>query len=225
MRILLVEDDGATADLIVQGLSDLGHDVAHIPSGSEAVRAVSAESRYDVAIVDRLLPDIDGVSVLQFWRANGVQLPALMLTALGTVADRVSGLQGGADDYLVKPFALPELHARLCALQRRPMLGEPATQFRSGDVQVDLLQRLVRRGGREIHLQPREFDLLALMMRHPGREITRKMFLETVWGITFDPNTNVVDSHISRLRTKLNHGFPHNPIETVHGVGYRIRAE
>jgi two-component system OmpR family response regulator len=225
MRILLVEDDGATADLIVRGLGELGHELVHLPSGSEAVRSVATDSGFDVAVVDRLLPDIDGVAVLRYWRANGVQLPALMLTALGTVGDRVSGLHGGADDYMVKPFALPELDARLCALQRRPTLGQPPTQLRTGDVHIDLLARRVRRADRDIHLQPREFDLLALMMRHPGRQITRKMFLESVWGITFDPHTNVVESHISRLRTKLNHGFARNPIETVQGVGYRIRAD
>lgn len=224
MRILIVEDDQATADLLVQGLTGLGHDVVHVATGSAATRSI-ADGQYDVAVVDRLLPDIDGIAVLRYWRTNGVQLPALMLTALGTVSERVSGLEGGADDYLVKPFALPELHARLCALQRRPTLGELPTQFRVGDVHLDLLTRRVRRGAREVHLQPREFDLLALMMRNPGRDVTRKMFLELVWGITFDPNTNVVDSHISRLRAKLNQGFTANPIETLHGVGYRIRAD
>lgn len=225
MHILLVEDDEATAGLIIRGLNNRGHEVFHAPNGSDGIRVMSTDSAFDVAIVDRMLPDIDGVSLLRYWRGNGVHLPALMLTALGTVADRVSGLEGGADDYLVKPFALPELYARLGALQRRPILGERPTQFRTGDVHMDLLARRVRRSGREIHLQPREFDLLALMMRHPGRDITRKMFLEMVWGITFDPNTNVVDSHISRLRAKLNHGFLINPIETVHGVGYRLRAD
>jgi two-component system OmpR family response regulator len=224
MRILIVEDDQPTADLITQGLTGLSHEVVHVATGSAATRCV-ADGQYDVAVVDRLLPDIDGVAVLRHWRANGVHLPALMLTALGTVSDRVSGLEGGADDYLVKPFALPELHARLCALQRRPVLGEMPTQIRIGDVHIDLLTRRVRRGTKEVHLQPREFDLLALMMRNPGREITRKMFLELVWGITFDPNTNIVDSHISRLRSKLNYGFTSNPIETLHGVGYRIRAD
>ena len=224
MRILIVEDDPPTAALIAQGLLDLLHEVEHVATGSAAIRAV-AERQFDVAVVDRLLPDIDGVAVLRHWRENRVQLPALMLTALGTVADRVSGLEGGADDYLVKPFALSELHARLCALQRRPVLGDLPTQFSVGDVHVDLLTRRVRRGEKDVPLQPREFDLLALMMRHPGRDITRKMFLEMVWGITFDPNTNIVDSHISRLRSKLNHGFAANPIETLHGVGYRMRAD
>ena len=224
MRILIVEDDQATADLIMRGLTDLSHKVVHVATGSAATRSV-VDSQYDVAVVDRLLPDIDGVAVLRHWRANGVHMPALMLTALGTVADRVSGLEGGADDYLVKPFALPELHARLCALQRRPVLGELPTQFRVGDVHLDLLTRRVRRGDKDVCLQPREFDLLALLIRHAGRDVTRKMFLELVWGITFDPGTNIVDSHISRLRTKLNHGFGENPIETRHGVGYRIRAD
>ena len=224
MRILIVEDDQPTADIVVRGLEALGHEVTHAASGGAGIQAVSTCS-FDVAVVDRLLPDIDGVSVLRYWRAKGIQLPALMLTALGTVADRVSGLEGGADDYLVKPFALPELHARLAALQRRPLLGEVPTQYRVGDVHIDLLTRRVRREGRDVNLQPREFDLLALMMSQPGREITRKMFLEKVWGITFDPNTNVVDSHMSRLRTKLNYGFSQNPIETLHGIGYRIRAD
>ena len=224
MRILLVEDDEITAELIVHGLGSFAHDVVHVATGSEAIRAVEDGDRYDVAVVDRLLPDVDGITVLRHWRANGVHLPALMLTALGTVADRVRGLEGGADDYLVKPFALSELHARLAALQRRPMLGDLPTQFEAGDLQIDLLARRVRRAGREVHLKPREFDLLALMMRHAGKEITRKMFLESVWGITFDPSTNIVDSHISRLRAKLNHGFADNPIETLHGVGYRLRV-
>jgi len=222
MRILLVEDDVQTALLIESGL-ERSHAVTRADSGTAAIAAARA-GEFDVAILDRMLPDLDGLAVLDAWRLLDIRMPVLMLTALGSVADRVSGLEGGADDYLVKPFAMDELIARVAALNRRSMRDEPPTHYRVGDLSLDLLQRRVRRGGRDVHLQPREFDLLHQLMRNPGQAVTRKMFLATVWGIHFDPNTNIVDSHISRLRAKLRHGSS-DPIETLQGVGYRLRID
>jgi two-component system OmpR family response regulator len=209
--------------LIEDGLVRSAHVVARVETGGQAIEA-AARDRFDIAILDRMLPDIDGLAVLEAWRSTGIRMPVLMLTALGSVADRVSGLEVGADDYLVKPFAMDELLARLGALNRRSARDEPPTHYRVGDLSLDLLQRRVRRGSREVHLQPREFDLLAQLMRNAGQPVTRKMFLATVWGIHFDPNTNIVDSHISRLRAKLRQRGS-DPIETLQGVGYRLRVD
>ncbi|WP_066810332.1 response regulator transcription factor [Sphingomonas asaccharolytica] len=222
MRILLVEDDIQTALLIESGLAR-SHTIVHVACGAEAI-ASARSGEFDVAILDRMLPDIDGLAVLDAWRSLDIRIPVLMLTALGTVADRVSGLEGGADDYLVKPFAMDELLARIAALNRRSIRDDPPTHYRVGDLSLDLLPRRVRRAGRDVHLQPREFDLLYQLMRNPGQAVTRKMFLANVWGIHFDPNTNIVDSHISRLRAKLRHGGS-DPIETLQGVGYRLRVD
>jgi two-component system OmpR family response regulator len=225
VRILLAEDDDATAALVERGLGDLDHVVTRVARGDDAV-ALGLDTPFDVAILDRMLPGIDGVAVVTQWRAAGVTTPVLMLTALGGIADRVTGLEAGADDYLVKPFALAELAARIAALLRRPPISAaPATSFTVGDVTLDLLRRDVRRGGREIRLQPREFALLEQLMRHAGRVVTRTMVLESVWNFHFDPQTNIVESHLSRMRAKLNEGFEHDPIETVRGIGYRMRSD
>lgn len=225
MRILLAEDDDATAALVERGLGDLDHVVTRVARGDDAV-ALGLDTPFDVAILDRMLPGIDGVEVVAQWRASGVTTPVLMLTALGGIADRVAGLEAGADDYLVKPFALAELAARITALLRRPPINAAtATSFTVGDVTLDLLRRDVRRGGREIRLQPREFALLEQLMRNAGRVVTRTMVLESVWGFHFDPQTNIVESHLSRMRAKLNEGFEHDPIETVRGIGYRMRGD
>jgi len=223
VRILLIEDDVQTALLIEDGLVRAAHAVIRVESGAGAVGMVQKDA-FDLAILDRMLPDMDGLAVLDAWHSAGARMPVLMLTALGAVTDRVSGLEGGADDYLVKPFAMDELLARVSALGRRSVRDEPPTHYRVGDLSLDLLLRRVKRGGRDVHLQPREFDLLIQLMRNAGQPVTRKMFLATVWGIHFDPNTNIVDSHISRLRSKLRQRGS-DPIETLQGVGYRLRVD
>lgn len=222
MRVLLVEDDAETAALIVHGLGEAGHEVQVVTRGDEAL-TVNAGA-HDLAIIDRMLPGLDGLEVVRRWRAEGVRAPVLMLTALGSIGDRVSGLGAGADDYLVKPFALAELSARVGALLRRPPLADTPTRFQVGNVTLDLLRREVRRSGNEVRLQPREFGILEQLMRNAGRIVTRTMLLETVWGFHFDPQTNIVESHLSRMRGKLNEGFDSDPIETVRGVGYRMRG-
>jgi two-component system OmpR family response regulator len=224
MRVLVAEDDADTTDLVMRALSKLGHVVTAVATGGDALHAGVADT-YDVIVLDRMLPGINGVEVLQRWRAAGIHTPVLMLTALGGIADRVGGLEAGADDYLVKPFATAELAARLTALQRRPVIADLPTRLQVGTVTLDLLRREVWRAEREVHLQPREFALLEQLMRHAGEVVTRSMFLERVWGFHFDPQTNIVESHLSRLRSKLKHGFAIDPIETLRGVGYRMRLD
>ncbi|TPG21694.1 DNA-binding response regulator [Sphingomonas koreensis] len=223
MRILLAEDDAETAGFVGHGLSELGHVVTPVATGDDALHFGTIET-FDVIVLDRMLPGIDGIEVLSRWRAAGVTAPVLMLTALGGIADRVSGLDAGADDYLVKPFAFAELAARLAALRRRPPMSEVATRLDVQDIVLDALKRQVSRAGRDIHLQPREFALLELLMRHAGKVVTRTMFLEQVWDFHFDPQTNIVETHLSRLRTKLKGNGAPDPIETLRGVGYRMRA-
>lgn len=223
MRILLAEDDVQTGLLIEGGLVQSHHDVARVETGPDALRA-GHSGRFDVAILDRMLPEIDGTIIVERWRSAGLALPVLMLSALGSVAQRVSGLDSGADDYLVKPFAMEELLARLMALQRRGSVDDRPTRLCIGDLELDLLARRARRAGRDLYLQAREFDLLTELVRHAGRPLTRKMLLASVWGIYFDPKTNIVESHISRLRTKLRERGA-DPIETLYGAGYRLRAD
>ncbi|WEK42493.1 MAG: response regulator transcription factor [Candidatus Sphingomonas colombiensis] len=223
MRVLLAEDDAETATLVAHGLGEAGYVVETIGRGDDALAADAGA--FDLAIVDRMLPGLDGLELVRRWRANGIKMPVIMLTALGSIGDRVSGLGAGADDYLVKPFALAELSARVGALLRRPPLAEQPTRFRVGEVTLDLLRREVRRGGREVRLQPREFGILEQLMRNAGRVVTRTMLLETIWGFHFDPQTNIVESHLSRMRGKLNEGFDSDPIETLRGIGYRMRAD
>ena len=224
MRVLICEDDAETGGFVERGLGELGHVVTRAADGEEALRLGAAEG-FDAIVLDRMLPRVDGIEILRRWRATGVKTPVLMLTALGGIADRVSGLEAGADDYLVKPFAFAELAARLAALLRRPPISDTPTRLDIGTISLDLLRREDRREGREIHLQPREFALLEQLVRHAGKVVTRTMFLESVWGFHFDPQTNIVESHLSRLRSKLNDGFATDPIETLRGIGYRMRVD
>jgi two-component system OmpR family response regulator len=222
MQILLAEDDRETAEFVRQGLDELGHVVIHATDGVDALHFAVTEP-CDVIVLDRLLPGLDGLSVLRRLRAAGIESPVLLLTALGRIEDRVEGLEAGADDYLVKPFAFSELAARINALGRRRPLSETVTSLAVGGLDMDLLKREVRRDGRRIALQPREFRLLEELMRNDERAVTRTMLLERVWGFHFDPQTNIVETHMSRLRAKLNEGGAEDLIETLRGVGYRMR--
>jgi two-component system, OmpR family, response regulator len=221
MRILVAEDDKDAADFIRRGLSELGHNVLLTGDGQDAIHLLSAE-QVDLAIVDRMLPQLDGLSIVRRARAAGIDTPVLLLTALGRIEDRVSGLEAGADDYLVKPFAFSELAARVNALARRKPLNAEPTQLSHDGLVMDLLKRQVLRDGLPIMLQPREFRILEELMREEGKVVTRTMLLERVWNYHFDPQTNIVDTHISRLRSKLNEGGKVDLIETVRGVGYRM---
>lgn len=223
MRVLLAEDDPEAAGLIARGLGDRGHSVTGACDGDKALQAGLNEP-FDVIVLDRMLPGMDGISILRQWRAAAITTPVLLLTALGGIADRVDGLEAGADDYLVKPFAFAELAARLAVLVRRQQRGgQEPTRLAVGEITLDLLKREVHRAGREVYLQPREFALLELLVRHAGKVVTRTMFLESIWGFHFDPQTNIVESNLSRLRSKLNDGFVDDPIETLRGIGYRMR--
>jgi len=222
MRILIVEDDPDTSRFIARGLTELGHLVVASGDGRDGLFQAT-EGGFDALVVDRMLPGLDGLSLVRALRAAGNATPVLMLTAIDGIADRVAGLEGGADDYLVKPFAFSELAARLQALGRRPVAAIEPARLTAGDIVLDLHRRTVARAGQRITLQPREFALLAELMRHPGRVMTRTMLLERVWDFDFDPKTNIVETHLSRLRSKLNAGFEHDPIETVRGAGYLIR--
>ena len=226
MHVLVIEDDVETARYLRKGLAESGHAVALVHDGREGLDAALAQ-RFDVAVVDRMLPGLDGLSLIATLRREGRRLPVLVLSALAQVDDRVRGLEAGGDDYLTKPFAFSELLARLEALARRAG-GEGgeggATRLRVADLELDLLSRVVTRAGCEIALQRREFELLAYFMRHAGQVVTRTMLLERVWGYHFDPRTNVIDVHVSRLRGKIDKGFDGPLIHTVRGVGYSLRA-
>jgi two-component system, OmpR family, response regulator len=222
MRILIVEDDADTMGFVARGLSELGHQVVTSADGRDGLFQAT-EGGFDALVVDRMLPGLDGMALVRALRAAGNMTPVLMLTAIGGIADRVEGLEGGADDYLVKPFAFTELAARLQALGRRPVAAVEPAQLRVADIVLDLHRRTVTRAGRRVALQPREFTLLAELMRNPGRVMTRTMLLERVWDFDFDPKTNIVETHLSRLRSKLNAGFGTDPIETVRGAGYLIQ--
>jgi two-component system OmpR family response regulator len=223
MRILIVEDDAETNRFVARGLTELGHHVVTSADGRDGLFQATGD-RFDALIVDRMLPGLDGLSLIKALRAAGNTTPALMLTAVGGIADRVEGLEGGADDYLVKPFAFSELAARLHALGRRPAAQGEASVLAVAGIELDLHRRTVTRDGRRILLQPREFALLAELMRNPRRVMTRTMLLERVWDFDFDPKTNIVETHLSRLRSKLNAGFDEDAIETVRGAGYMIRG-
>lgn len=223
MRILIVEDDSETNRFVARGLAELGHRVVTSTDGRDGLFQATGD-QFDALIVDRMLPGLDGLSLIKALRAAGNMTPALMLTAVGGIADRVEGLEGGADDYLVKPFAFSELAARVNALGRRPAAQTEASVLVIGTIELDLHRRTVTRDGRRIVLQPREFALLAELMRNPRRVMTRTMLLERVWDFDFDPKTNIVETHLSRLRSKLNAGFEDDAIETVRGAGYMIRG-
>jgi two-component system OmpR family response regulator len=224
MKVLLIEDDAQTAAYVLRGLREHGHLADHAPDGRDGLFMASGGG-YDVLVVDRMLPGLDGLGVVRTLRGAGEPTPVLFLTALRGVGDRVEGLEAGGDDYLVKPFAFAELLARLNALVRRPPLAGEPTEFRVADLVLDLLRHGVSRGGERVLLQPREFRLLAFLMRHAGRLVTRTMLLEGVWDFHFDPHTNIVESHISRLRGKIGRGGRDAElIHTVRGAGYILRA-
>jgi len=222
MKVLVVEDDAETADYIASGLSEHGHVVDHARTGREGL-SLARTGGYEVAVVDRMLPGLDGLSLVKMLRGGGVKTAILFLTNLGGIDDRVEGLDAGGDDYLVKPFALSELLARVNALGRRPVTAVD-TVLRVADLEMDLLKRSVTRGGKTIELQPREFKLLECLMRHTGRVVTRTMLLEMVWDFHFDPKTNIVETHMSRLRGKVDRDFDCELIHTIRGSGYSLRA-
>ena len=226
MRILLIEDDLETIRFVRKGLEEAGHVVDHAGDGKAGL-LLALDAEHDAVVVDRMLPRLDGLSIVRSLRAAGRMTPVLVLSALGEVDDRVEGLRAGGDDYLVKPFALAELSARLEALDRRrgglAADATPATRLAVADLEMDLLARTVRRAGRSIELKPREFRLLEYLMRHAGQVVTRTMLLEAVWDYHFDPQTNVIDVHVSRLRRKIDRDFDRPLIHTVRGAGYVIR--
>jgi two-component system, OmpR family, response regulator len=224
MKVLVIEDDREAAAYVVKGLGESGYVVDHAAEGRDGL-FMATDGSYDALVVDRMLPGMDGLAVIAALRAAEVRTPALILSALGAVDDRVKGLRAGGDDYLVKPFAFAELLARLEALLRRTGGPGATTKLSVGDLEMDLLARRVRRAGREIELLPREFTLLEFMMRRAGQVVTRTMLLENVWDYHFDPQTNVIDVHVSRLRQKIDKGFEHPLLHTVRGAGYRLAAE
>jgi two-component system OmpR family response regulator len=224
MKILVIEDDKTTGSYVADGLKREGHAVDLLTSGSDGLIQASVGA-YDVMVVDRMLPGLDGLSLVRTLRGAKNRTPILLLTALDGVDDRIEGLNAGADDYLVKPFAFGELSARIAALGRRPQMSEEPTVLRARDLEMNLLTRKVVRSGQPVDLLPREFALLEHLLRRKGRVQTRTMLLEAVWDIHFDPQTNVVETHVSRLRAKVDKPFDSELIETVRGAGYRIEAE
>ena len=223
MRILIIEDDRDAAQYLAKGLRESGHGAEVAEDGRDGLLRAAVEP-FDLLIVDRMLPNLDGLSLVQHLRKTGNTTPVLFLSALGEVDDRVKGLRAGGDDYLAKPFAFAELLARVENLGRRRSQSAATTQLKVADLELDLLSRKATRAGREIDLQPREFQLLETLMRHPGQVMTRTMLLEQVWNYHFDPQTNVIDVHISRLRQKIDRGFDPPLIQTVRGSGYSVRA-
>lgn len=223
MKLLLVEDDLETASYLHKGFAELGHSCDHVVNGIDGLTAALTHD-YEAIVLDRNLPQLDGLSVLQALRAEGQRTPVLILSALGHTEDRIRGLNGGCDDYLGKPFSFQELIARLEALARRapgPIQGQ-STTLSCGDLHLDLLSRSARRGGRRIELLNKEFRLLEHLMRHAGRVVTRTMLLESIWDYSFDPGTNVIDVHVSRLRGKIDGPGEQPLIHTVRGAGYKL---
>jgi two-component system OmpR family response regulator len=221
MKLLVIEDDKETATYLVKGLNESGHVVDHAADGNSGLEhALTAQ--YDALIVDRMLPGRDGLSVISELRKAGIATPVLILSAMGEVDDRVAGLTAGGDDYLIKPYAFSELLARLQALVRRVQPEQQRTFLAVGDLELDCLKRKVTRAGQKIPLQPREFRLLEYLMRHEGQVVTRTMLLENVWDYHFDPQTNVIDVHISRLRSKIDKDFEHPLLHTIRGAGYSL---
>ncbi len=221
MRILLVEDDNLSADFICKGLRQNGHIADHADRGDDGLH-LAQTGNYEVIVLDRMLPGMDGLSVLQHLRQQKIHTPVLILSALGEVDHRVEGLQAGGDDYLVKPYAFSELLARLQALVRRVQPEQTLSQLQVADLTMNLIKHQVSRAGKQIGLQPREFTLLEVLMRHANEVVTRTMLLEKVWDYHFDPQTNVIDVHISRLRSKIDKGFSTPLLQTVRGAGYMI---
>ncbi len=225
MRILMVEDDPTVAGFVVKGLREAGHVVEHADNGRDGLFLAASEG-FDAVILDRMLPGgIDGIRILETLRSQHNNVPVLVLSALSQVDERVAGLKAGGDDYLTKPFAFSELLARVEALTRRGKSEGPQTRLLVGELEMDLLSRGVKRAGQKIDLQPREFRLLEYLMRHAGQVVTRTMLLEGVWDYHFDPQTNVIDVHVSRLRQKIDRPFGSAMIHTVRNAGYMLRAE
>jgi two-component system, OmpR family, response regulator len=224
MNILLVEDDIELASSLTRHFEELGYVVVHCVDGDSGLQC-ACEAEYQVIVLDRMLPRLDGLTLVKTLRSRSINTPVIYLTTMSGIDDRVEGLEAGGDDYLVKPFAFAELQARIKVLSRRPMPGrEPPTRLCSGRIELELIERTLLRAGVTIPLLPQEFRLLEYFMRNPDRVLTRSMLLEHVWDIHFDPQTSVVESHISRLRAKLNHGFAVDAIQTIRGVGYRFVA-
>lgn len=223
MKILIIEDDREAADYLRNAFAEAGH-TAHLALDGDTGFTLAEAGGYDVLVVDRMLPRRDGLSVISALRAGGDRTPALILSALGEVDDRVTGLRAGGDDYLTKPYAFSELLARAEALNRRGGVKDVETIYRVGDLELDRLSHSVRRAGKEILLQPREFRLLEYLMRHAGQVVTRTMLLENVWDYHFDPQTNVIDVHVSRLRGKIEKEFDSALLHTVRGAGYMLKA-
>lgn len=223
MRILIIEDDREAASYLVKAFREAGHVADHAADGEDGL-AMAMDGPYDVLVVDRMLPKKDGLSVIGELRAAGKETPTLILSALGQVDDRVKGLRAGGDDYLPKPYSFSELLARVEVLARRRAAGAPETVYKVGDLELDRLSHRVARGADEILLQPREFRLLEYLMKNAGQVVTRTMLLEHVWDYHFDPQTNVIDVHVSRLRSKIDKGFDKPLIHTIRGAGYTVRA-
>lgn len=221
MYILLIEDDKDAANFIIKGMQEAGHQIDHSADGSSGLfKAV--ENEYDVVIIDRMLPKLDGLTIIQTLRSSGKTTPILILSALHQVDERVKGLKAGGDDYLVKPFAFAELMARIEVLMRRQRAPSEQSSLQVGDLVMNFLTRKVTRSGKDIPLQNREFMLLEYLMRHAGQVVTRTMLLESVWDFHFDPQTNVIDVQVSRLRQKVDKGFDKSLIKTIRGVGYQL---
>jgi two-component system, OmpR family, response regulator len=222
MRILVIEDDRDAASWLMKGLKESGHVADHATNGEDGL-ALALEAIHDILVVDRMLPKMDGLTIIRTLRAKGVTTPVLILSALSDVDERVKGLRAGGDDYLAKPYSFAELLARVEGLGRRSGQETQETRLKALDLEIDLLTRSVTRGGQNILLQPREFKLLEYLMRNAGHIVTRTMLLENVWDYHFDPQTNVIDVHVSRLRSKIEKGFDSPILQTVRGAGYMIR--
>ena len=223
MNVLLIEDDADTAEFVGRGLRELGYTVAYCDNARDGILQASTAD-FDVIVFDRLLPGMDGMDAVRLLRGSKVETPVLMLTALDGIDDRVAGLEAGADDYMVKPFAFAELHARIRALSRRQPLAQSETQLSAGELTLDRTTREVTRDGVSLDLLPREYEILEILLSHQDQVVTRTMLLERVWGYTFDPKTSLVQTHVSRLRAKVDKPFPRELIQTVRGAGYMLSA-
>ncbi len=223
MKILLVEDDGPTSDYIARGLTEAGHALEVAADGRDGLN-LGLHGAFDVIIVDRMIPGLDGLAVVKSLRGAGAKMPVLFLTSMGGVDDRVEGLEAGADDYLIKPFAFSELSARINALARRPPISSEKLRLQVADLELDLVRRVATRRGKTIELLPREFSLLEVLMRNEGRILTRTMLLERIWNFNFDPQSTVVETHISRLRSKIDKPFDFALLHTIRNTGYSIHA-
>lgn len=222
LRLLLIEDDRETSAFVTEALEGRGYEVERSFDGADGLAMAEADN-YDALVVDRMLPSMDGLTLVQLLRAHGRHVPVLLLTTMSGLNDRVEGLEGGADDYLAKPFATAELLARVTAIVRRT--NGDAMRLTVGDLELDLFNRIAQRNGKHVDLQPQEFRLLAYLVRNAGRVVTRAMLLEHVWDLQFDPRTNIVETHISRLRGKVDRGFSSELIHTIRGAGYMLRAD